>query len=123
MQVLIRINLRLEYGLRYPRNVLSFFCLYAKLYKGERRTVFGHGLSDEEKKNTSDNFELHLDLGSSKYVAVVLIPFLFPKQVILEPTILQNCQDKFYSLCCRDRSVDSDGNSNAYGVTACTKRS
>ena len=30
-----------------------------KVYKRERRTGKGHGLSDDEKKNTSDEFELH----------------------------------------------------------------
>ena len=46
--------------------MISFF-FEAKLYMGERRTAFsnlGLGLSDEEKKNTSDNFELHLELGN-----------------------------------------------------------
>jgi hypothetical protein len=46
--------------------------------------VFGHGLSDEEKKNASDEFELHLELGNSRNVAVVPSHFIgffvFPKQ-------------------------------------------
>ena len=46
----------------------------------EKRTVLSHGLSDEEKKNTSDNFELHLELGNSRNFAIVLIGFLLPKQ-------------------------------------------
>ena len=42
------------------KNVISFF-IDAKLNKRGRRTAFGHGLSDEEKKDTgNDNFELHL---------------------------------------------------------------
>jgi hypothetical protein len=46
----------------------------------ERRTELGHGLSDKEKKNTtSDSFELHLELGSSRNSAAVLIGF-FPKK-------------------------------------------
>ena len=59
------------------------FCLDARLYKQERRTVtLSHGLSDEEKKNTqaSDNFELHLESGNSKNIATVLIGFLSPEQ-------------------------------------------
>ena len=38
------------------------FRLYTELYKHERRTVFGNGFCDKEKKNTLDNFELHLEL-------------------------------------------------------------
>ena len=61
------------------KSVISF-CLDAKLYIGERRTApFSHGLSDEEKKKTSDNFELHLELGDSRGVAVILIGFFVPK--------------------------------------------
>ena len=41
-----------------------------KVYKRERRTGKGHGLSDDEKKNTSDEFELHIELGDSRKVAV-----------------------------------------------------
>ena len=59
------------------KNVISFF-LYAKLYKRERHTAFG--LSDEDKKNSSDNFKLHLGVGNSGNVAAVLIVFLLPKQ-------------------------------------------
>ena len=45
-----------------------------------RTTRFGlsHGLSDEEKKNTSDNFELHLELGNLRNVAAILIAFFVP---------------------------------------------
>ena len=32
-------------------------------------------LSDEEKKDTSDDFELHLELADSSNIAAVLIPF------------------------------------------------
>ena len=41
-----------------------------KVYKRERRTGNGHGLSDDEKKNNSDEFELHIELGDSRKVAV-----------------------------------------------------
>ena len=41
-----------------------------KVYKRERRTGKGHGLSDDEKKNTSDEFELHIEQGDSRKVAV-----------------------------------------------------
>ena len=34
-----------------------------------------HGLSDEEKEDTSDDFELHFELGNTRNVAVVLIVF------------------------------------------------
>jgi len=40
-----------------------------------------HGLSDEEKKNASDNFELHLELEVGETLQSVLIGFL--------------CQNKF----------------------------
>ena len=49
------------------------FCLETRLYKRERRT--GHGLGDEEKKDTSNDFELHLELWNWRDVAVVLIGF------------------------------------------------
>ena len=49
------------------------FRLYTKPYKRERRTFFGNGLSDEEKKNTRDNFELHLELGNRRNKGFVLI--------------------------------------------------
>ena len=69
------------------------FCLDSKIYKRERRTGLGHGLSDEEKKNTSDNFELHdFELGNSRNVAVILIGS-FIRTFNLEPTILQHCQN------------------------------
>ena len=62
----------------------------------ERRTGFGHGLSDEDKKNTSDDFELHLQvgLGILRKIAVVLIGFFSPKTglfYLLEPIIFQDC--------------------------------
>ena len=55
------------------------FCLDTKIYKRERRTSFGHGLGHGEKKNTSDNFKLHLELGNLRNIGVVLISFFFPK--------------------------------------------
>ena len=36
-----------------------------------------HGLSDEEKKNTSENLEFHLELGDQTNVETVLIGFFF----------------------------------------------
>jgi hypothetical protein len=38
-----------------------------------------HGLSNEEKKNTSlsDNFELHIELADSRNIAAVLLRFFF----------------------------------------------
>ena len=62
------------------------FCLDTKLYKQWRRTGFGHGLSDEEKKNTRDNFELHLELGNWINIALVLIGFFLPKMALLVMT-------------------------------------
>ena len=48
----------------------------------ERHT--GHGLSDEEKKDSSDNFELHLELWNSRDVAVVLsIGFLLSQMSLI----------------------------------------
>ena len=45
-------------------------------------------MSNEEKKNCSDEFELHFELESSRNIAVVLIGFLFSQiGVDLEPTI------------------------------------
>ena len=38
-----------------------------------------HSLSDEEKEDTSDDFELHFELGNSRNVVVVLI-FFFGSQ-------------------------------------------
>ena len=72
------------------------FCLDSKIYERERRTAFCHGLSDEEKNNTSDNFELHLQvgLGILRKIAVVLIGFFSPKTglfYLLEPIIFQDC--------------------------------
>jgi hypothetical protein len=82
-------------------------CLDAKPCKFVRTTSFlngwtlrvgcRHGLSDEEKKNTSDNFELHLELGNLINVAVVLKGFFVPKN-FKSRLILQNCQDKFYAI-------------------------
>ena len=48
-----------------------------------------HGLSDEEKKNTSENlnFELHLVLAHSGNIAAVLILFFSPQRRGVEPTI------------------------------------
>ena len=53
----------------------------------ERRTGFGYGRSDEEKKNTSDTFkfELHLEMGTrnsriEKHCSRTYILFLLPKQ-------------------------------------------
>ena len=90
MQVL-RIILQIVHCLGYPRKGTIRSCLEAKLYNRKRRTAFGHGLSDEEKKDTSDKFELHLELGNSRSsAAVVLIVFC------LVPTFLHNCQDNFY---------------------------
>ena len=57
--------------------MISFFLVAS--YISERRTAFG--LSDEEKKNTSDNFELHLELGNWRNVALVLIDLLLPNRV------------------------------------------
>ena len=76
MQVL-RFNLQNYYCLRYPRKSIISFYLETNLFKRERRT--GHGLSDEEKKDTSDSFELHLELKNSRGIAVVLIDFWFSK--------------------------------------------
>ena len=45
-------------------------------FKFKLRAGCRHGLSDEEKENASDNFELHLELVDSKNIAVVLILFL-----------------------------------------------
>ena len=59
------------------------FCLEIKLYKQERRTGFGYGLGDEEKKDTSDNFELHSELGNLRNIAVELIGFLFSLMALL----------------------------------------
>ena len=75
------------------------FCFDTKPYKLERRTVFSNGLSDEEKKDTSDNFELHLEsgLGNSRDIAVILIGFSSENGVNLKPTINQNCQDKYFA--------------------------
>ena len=43
-----------------------------------------HGLSDEEKEDTSDDFELHFELGNTRNVAVVLIVFLVPKTELIQ---------------------------------------
>ena len=80
MQVL-RFNLQNYYCLRYPRKSIISFCLETKLYNRERRT--GHGLGDEEKKDTSNDFELHLELGNSRGIAVVLIDFWFSKMSLI----------------------------------------
>ena len=58
-----------------------------------------HGLSDKEKKNASDNFELHLELRNSRNVAVVLIEFLFQKAT-LQPTVRQIAKMKSLRLSC-----------------------
>ena len=57
------------------------FCLETKLYNRERLT--GHGLGDEEKKDTSNDFELHLELGNSRGITVVLIDFWFSKMSLI----------------------------------------
>ena len=48
-----------------------------------------HGLSGEEKKNTSDNlnFELHLELADSRNISAVVIVSPPPERRRLEPTI------------------------------------
>ena len=56
-------------------------------------------MSDEEKKNTSDNFELHLELGNSRNIALVLIGFWFPKQGLPRADHPPKCQEKFFALC------------------------
>ena len=66
MQVL-RIILQIYKRLRYPRKVVLVLSL-TQSYISEKHTAFG--LSDEEKKNTSDNFELHLELGNWRNVAL-----------------------------------------------------
>ena len=46
--------------------------------------ILSHGLSNEEKKNTSDDFELHIELGKLRNFSAVLIGFFsFPKTVII----------------------------------------
>ena len=78
-----KINLQLQHGLRYPqkKSMISFLIYLTQNHERSRtmRTL-SHGLSDEEKKNTSDNFELHLELGDMRNIAVVLIGFSFPKR-------------------------------------------
>ena len=54
------------------------FRLDIKLYNQERRIGFGYGFGDEEKKDTSDNFRLHFELGNLRNIAVVLKFFCFP---------------------------------------------
>ena len=39
-----------------------------------------HSLSDEEKKNTGDNFELHLELAILETMQQYLYVFLFPER-------------------------------------------
>ena len=42
------------------KKIWLVFCLDAK--KISQRTTLSHGLSDKEKKNASDDFELHIEL-------------------------------------------------------------
>ena len=61
----------LEWPASSATSIISIcFDANLKLYRRKRRTGKGHGLSDEEKKNTSDEFELHIELGDSRKVAV-----------------------------------------------------
>ena len=87
----------------FAKSMISF--LLSKNYISERdilsHTGFGHGFRDEEKKNTSDKFELHFELGNSRNIAVELIGFLCSRKgVNLKPTIYRNCQDKYFALLC-----------------------
>jgi hypothetical protein len=52
------------------------FCLNAKLYK-QRTSSLSHGLSDEEKKNASDKFELHIELGNRETLLSYLLVEVF----------------------------------------------
>ena len=61
----------LEWPASSAKSMISLcFDTNLKVYKRERRTGNGHGLSDDEKKNTSDELELHIELGDSRKVAV-----------------------------------------------------
>ena len=97
----VRLTLLLVPAL-FAKSMISF--LLSKNYISERdilsHTGFGHGFRDEEKKNTSDKFELHFELGNSRNVSVELVFFCSRKGVNLEPTIYQNCQDKYFALSC-----------------------
>ena len=53
------------------------------MYKRERHTAFGHGLSDGEKKDTSDNFELHLGTGEFETHCSRTYRFLVPKMELI----------------------------------------
>ena len=46
--------------------------------RGGLQTGYRHGLSNDEKKNRNDNFEMHLELGGLEIImiAVVLIVLL-----------------------------------------------
>ena len=105
----LRINLLYYYGLRCPRKSMISFCFETKLYKQVRRTCFGHGLSDEEKKNTSDNFELHLWYGELKKQSSRTYRLFFSKRGYF-------AYYKIAKINSLRRRVDSDG--NAYGLPA-----
>ena len=45
-----------------------------------------HGLSDEEKKNTGDNFEMHIELAVLETLQQYLYVFFFPERRSLCPS-------------------------------------
>ena len=103
----LRINLQTYYCLQISvKSSMISFRLYTELYKHERRTVFGNGFCDKEKKNTLDNFELHLELelGNRRNKGFVLILKSFVPKTELKSA-------RWFFLRCR---VDLDG--IVYGV-------
>jgi hypothetical protein len=57
--------------------------------------TISNGLCDEEKKKTSDNFELHLELADLSNIAAVLIPFFSSQNVGVHHRALQQPRSKW----------------------------